>query len=220
MQKPRLIIGNKNYSSWSFRAWLVLAKIDLPFEEVRVPLMVDVAREELLRYSPSGKVPVYQEGDLVVWDTLAIFDFLPERHPGLWPEKREHRALARSISAEMHAGFSALREAMPMNCRATGRQVEITAGVERDIRRVQEIWEQCRSAFGKGGPWLMGPFSIADAMFAPVVTRFHTYGVPCPPTVAAYRDHVLQDPCVRQWFEAGRNEKETIEQMEVGGIFC
>jgi glutathione S-transferase len=216
MSKPRLVIGNKNYSSWSFRAWLALAKLGVDFEEIRVALFVEGYKQRLLQHSPAGKVPVYLDGDIVVWESLAILEHLAQTHASLLPDTMPARALARSIAAEMHAGFSALRSAMPMNCRATGRRVAIGDAIAADIARIQAIWIECRLAAASRGPWLFGSFTIADAMYAPVVSRFHTYGVTCNGAAAEYMRTVLSDPCVRQWYEAGSRETEVIEADEAG----
>ncbi|MEO0407964.1 MAG: glutathione S-transferase family protein [Cyanobacteria bacterium P01_A01_bin.135] len=216
----QLIIGNKNYSSWSLRAWLVLAKLELPFEEVLVPLSVETSKAALYRYSPSGRVPVYRDGDLTIWDTLAIAEYLAESHPQLWPQEAGQRAHARAVSAEMHAGFMALRQQMPMNCRATGRQVPVPPALATDIQRVQEIWTTCRRTSGDAGPWLFGDFSIADAMYAPVVFRFNTYGeasgIDHSDAVTAYMAHVIADPHIQQWYAAACQETAVIEEEEVG----
>lgn len=216
----QLIIGNKNYSSWSLRAWLLLAKLEVGFEEIMVPLSVEGSQVALYQYSPSGRVPVYREGDLVIWDTLAIAEYLAEAHPQLWPQDRAQRAQARSLSAEMHAGFTALRQQMPMNCRAEGRRVPLTPALESDIQRVQEIWADCRERSeadgAASGPWLFGSFSIADAMYVPVAFRFNTYGVSGAPKVERYMKAVLGDPQVKRWHEAARQETAIIEEEEVG----
>lgn len=206
MQKSHLVIGNKNYSSWSFRAWLMLAKLGIDFEEVFVPLFSDGFKERLYRYSPAGQVPVYLDGELVIWDSLAIAEYLAEHSPQLWPSDMKQRAHARSIAAEMHAGFFALCEAMPMNCRATGRRVQQTDALAADIRRIQALWTECRSRNNEQGPWLFGVFSIADAMYAPVVSRFHTYGVSCDADAAEYMKTVLDDRDVKRWYEAASHE--------------
>jgi glutathione S-transferase len=216
MAKRRLVIGNKNYSSWSFRPWLALKKLGVDFEEIRVALFADGYKQTLLQYSPAGKVPIYLDGDVVVWDSLAILEHLAQAHRSLWPEALPARAQARSISAEMHAGFSALRNAMPMNCRATGRRVVVTEAVAADITRIHSIWRDCRTAAASRGPWLFGTFTAADAMYAPVVSRFHTYGVVGDAVVAAYRQTVLNDPCVQQWYAASREETEVIDEDEAG----
>ncbi len=215
----QLVIGNKNYSSWSLRAWLLLAKLEVDFEEVMVPLSVEGSQAALYRQSPAGRVPVYRDGDLVIWDTMAIAEYLAEAHPQLWPQDAAQRARARSISAEMHAGFMALRQKMPMNCRAEARQVLGTPALEKDTHRVQEIWANCRQnleADVEAGPWLFGDFSIADAMYAPVVFRFNTYGVSGNDAVTGYITHVLSDPQVRAWREAACRETAVIEEEEVG----
>ncbi|WP_019508671.1 glutathione S-transferase family protein [Pleurocapsa sp. PCC 7319] len=216
MVNPKLIIGNKNYSSWSLRAWLILAKLGIKFEEVRVSLFREGYKEQLLRYSPTGQVPVYLENELVIWDSLAIAEYLAEKHSGLLPRNINQRALARSLAAEMHSGFLALRSQMPMNCRATGRQVEITDGLAADINRVQTIWTTCRNQNRQLGSWLFGEFSIVDAMYVPVVFRFNTYGVECDSLATEYMNNVLNDPDVMSWLEAAKNETEVIEEEEVG----
>lgn len=216
MARAELIIGNRNYSSWSLRPWLALMKVGADFAEIRVPLYTADYKQRLLSYSPGGKVPVYREGSVLVWESLAILEHLAQRYPALWPASAPDAAHARSISAEMHAGFAALRTAMPMNCRAAGRSVEITPEVAADIRRVQEIWTVCRAASRRRGPWLFGGFTIADAMYAPVVSRFQTYGIQCTGDAAEYAAAVLEDPHVQQWYAAARQEPETIEGAEVG----
>lgn len=216
MKLPKLVIGNKNYSSWSLRAWLILAKLEIEFEEVLVPLSSEGYKERLLSYSPTGKVPVYLEDGLVIWDTIAIAEYLAEKYPQLLPKDIKQRAKARSISAEMHSGFFALREKMPMNCRAIGRRVQITKELAADIDRVRAIWTNCRNENAKAGSWLFGSFSLADAMYAPVVFRFNTYGVSGDRAATEYMQTVLQDSDVRQWYEAAIKEPEVIEQEEVG----
>ena len=169
-----LVIGNKNYSSWSLRAWLLLAESAIPFDEIRIPLDTPEFPAAISRYSPAACVPVLLIGDRPVWDSLAIAETLAEQFPdaNLWPADAAQRAHARSICAEMHGGFQALRAAMPMNCRAMGRRVALPEKVTRDIDRMFEIWMDCRQRYA--GDWLFGEFSIADAMFAPVVLRFRT----------------------------------------------
>ncbi|MBV7332653.1 glutathione S-transferase family protein [Chloroflexi bacterium TSY] len=216
MHIPQLIIGNKNYSSWSLRAWLLLAKLGIDFEEIRIPLSLPNTTERLLAYSPAARVPIYVIGDFAIWDSLAIAEYLAEEHPHLWPNDTKQRALARSIVSEMHSGFVALRTAMPMNCRASKRKIEQTEAVAADIERIQAIWTDCRNRNSQAGPWLFGSFTIPDAVYAPVVSRFYTYGVSCNSVAAAYMKTVLNDPDVRNWFKAAKNEKETIEHEEVG----
>ena len=216
MGKPKLIIGNKNYSSWSLRAWLILTKLGIEFEEVPVLLFSEGYKEELLRCSPAGKVPIYIEDELVVWDTLAIAEYLAEKYPTLWPSNVKQRAQARSISAEMHSGFFSLRGAMPMNCRAKERQVKITLELRDDIQRIKDIWTKYRNENAEAGSWLFGSFSIADAMFAPVVFRFNTYGVSCDSVAGEYMNMILNDSDLNRWYEAAKNETAVIEEDEVG----
>ena len=218
MSKPVLVIGNKNYSSWSLRPWLLLKHLGVDFDEVRIPLYIEGSRERILEYSPAGKVPVYIDGGVIVWESLAIMEYLAESHPSVWPAGREARTMARSISAEMHAGFTALRDKMPHNARAVGRQVTVTPGLAKDVERVIEIWETSRRDYGSGGPWLFGGFSAADAMYAPVVFRFRTYGVTPPGLAGEYMKAVLADPHMRDWLRAGEEETEVLEFCEVGVV--
>ena len=216
MGKPKLIIGNKNYSSWSLRAWLILTKLGIEFEEVPVLLFSEVYKEELLRCSPAGKVPIYIEDELVVWDTLAIAEYLAEKYPTLWPSNVKQRAQARSISAEMHSGFLALRGSMPMNCRALNRKITLVTELGEDIQRIKTIWTKYRTENAEAGSWLFGSFSMADAMFAPVAFRFRTYGIPCDSIAGEYMDMVLNDPDIQRWYDAARRERAVIEEEEVG----
>ena len=215
MTTSQLVIGNKNYSSWSLRSWLILAKLGIEFEEIRIPLFRDGYREKLLQYSPTAKVPVYLESDLVVWDSLAIAEYLAEKYPNLLPSDSQDRARMRSVAAEMHSGFFALRSQMPMNCRASNRQVELTPELVNDIARIQAIWTDCRDRH-RAGSWLFGDFTIADAMYAPVVFRFNTYGVECQSSAKDYLNWVLKDPAIQRWYEAAKQESEIIERSEVG----
>jgi glutathione S-transferase len=202
-----LVVGNKNYSSWSLRPWLAMRQAGIAFDEVVIPLYRADSKAALLRHSPAGKVPALKDGSRTVWDSLAIMEYLAESFPaaGLWPNDAAARALARSISADMHAGFLALRTAMPMNLREhlPGRE---RGGAAADIERVTAIWRDCRARFGDGGPFLFGAFSIADAMYAPVATRFRTYGVELDPTCQAYADAVLALPAFLEWQAAAREE--------------
>lgn len=216
MSKPLLVIGNKNYSSWSLRAWLMLQHAQVDFDEMRIPLFVLGYKEKLLACSPAGKVPVYREGDLLVWDTLAIGEYLYETHPSLWPVQREARARARSVSAEMHSGFVPLRKSMPMNVRARGRQVATSIELEADIARIKTIWRELRAQYADAGPWLFGSYSIADAMYAPVVFRFLTYGVSEPGALDEYMQTVSRDPLVQVWLRAAEAEQEVVATSEVG----
>lgn len=218
MANLTLVIGNKNYSSWSLRPWFLLAALDIPFTERRIPLDQPDSRARIIAVSPSGKVPALQDGVLTVWESLAICEHVAERFPDrpVWPHDAAARAAARSVAAEMHAGFSALRTAMPMNCRARGRRVARSREVVQDIERVQSIWRTCRAGFGAGGPWLFGGFSAADAMFAPVAFRFATYGVDGDETIQAYARTVLAHPAVQRWAADAAAEPEVMAANELG----
>lgn len=218
MEKLELVIGNKAYSSWSLRPWLVLKEVGAQFVETRVPLYVHGYKEELLKHAPSGKVPILKHGAVTVWDSLAICEYLAELFPDteLWPRDQAARALARAVSAEMHSGFSAIRGAMPFNCRATGRYVPITAEIQKEIERVVSLWRDCRAQHGKGGPWLFGRFSIADAMLIPVARRFVTYSVPLDAVAQSYVDAALGHPAMREWTAAALQETEVMISNEVG----
>jgi glutathione S-transferase len=214
--KPTLILGNKNYSSWSLRGWLVLRKAGIAFDELPVALSTPAGDDMLAAETPAGMVPVLVDGTVTVWESLAIAEYAAERNPDLWPRDAATRATARSVAAEMHAGFTALRHALPMNCRAKGRRVDLDADVQRDIGRVQQIWCDCRTRHGGTGPWLFGTFTVADAMYVPVASRFATYGVDGPATVRDYVATVLADDDVRAWYAAAEAEPEVIDEEEVG----
>lgn len=216
MSAFQLIIGNKNYSSWSLRPWLLMRKLGVPFDEKQVWFGEDF-KEAVLPYSPVGKVPILIHEDSVVWDSLAIAEYLAELYPQAWPKERDDRTYARCISAEMHSGLMALRRHLPMNCRAENRVVPLTdPALQADIQRVQSIWQECRQKHALAGPWLFGNFSIADAMFAPVVFRFHTYGVPCQGVVAGYMQTMLQDADVLDWWHAAKQESAVVIDDEAG----
>lgn len=208
MSELTLVIASKNYSSWSLRPYLALAHTGQPFREVVVPLGEPDTAEKIARYSPSGRLPTLIHGELVVWDSLAICEYLAECFPlaRLWPEQRAARALARSVVAEMHSSFSVLRQNMPMNIRARKPGQGRAPGVAEDIARVQQVWNECRSRFGQGGPFLFGHFTIADAFYAPVVTRFVTYDVELDAVGRAYRDAVLALPAFQSWEKASQGE--------------
>ncbi|TDR31247.1 glutathione S-transferase family protein [Hydromonas duriensis] len=201
----QLIIGNKNYSSWSLRAWWLLKSIGVPFNEVLVPLAQADTRATLLQYTPSGLVPVLLNEEVGLWDTLAITEYLNERNLGVWPVDHLMRAYARAVSAEMHSGFTALRSEMPMNCRARLKLVPSLACVA-DIERICAIWRDCRLRYGHLGPWLFGKWSAADAFFAPVVMRFNSYGVELDDVCFAYLHTVWFDPYIREWVAAAELE--------------
>ena len=218
MEKLELVIGNKAYSSWSLRPWLALKHTGALFGETRISLYVQGSKKEMLRHAGSGKVPVLKQGALSIWDSLAICEYLAESFPAarLWPESMAERAEARSISAEMHSGFTHVRSAMPFNCRARGRHVMRTPDLDNEIKRVEEIWNGCRARHQTQGPWLFGSFTIADAMFAPVALRFVTYGVELIGSARAYMDTVETHLPVQEWIAAAREEREVIESSEVG----
>jgi glutathione S-transferase len=216
MSTPVLYIGNKNYSSWSLRPWLLLRKLSVSFEETQVLLQTEDFKQQVMRFSPVAKVPVLLDGDLAIWDSLAIAEYLAEQYPQAWSRDPAARAFARSISAEMHSGFMSLRSQMPMNCRATGREIVGDEALARDIERIQAIWTECRLRYGESGPWLFGEFTIADAMFAPVVFRFNTYGVDCQGFAAEYMQTVLHDADVQAWLHAAQQEQATIMSYEIG----
>ncbi len=214
----KLVIGNKNYSSWSMRPWLALRANKIPFEEIFIPLYTDNAadKDRILSFSHSGKVPALIDGDITIWDSLAIIEYLAERFPeaGLWPEDRARRAHARSISAEMHSGFMALRNECGMNLHRPGGAVELSADARANVARIQEIWIECLERHGTLGPFLFGAFGAADAMFAPVVHRFRTYAIPVAPRAAAYMETMMALPAFAEWTRAGLAEALVIEKFE------
>jgi glutathione S-transferase len=209
-----LIIGNKNYSSWSLRAWLAMAQAGLEFEEVRIPLSRPESKQQILRYSPSGKVPCLIDDGLTIFDSLAICEYVNERYAGgrLWPRDPVARARARAVVAEMHSGFVALRTYMSMDIRASdaerGAAAQRREDVAADVARIKSVWNECLAG---GGPWLFGEFSIADSFYAPVVTRFATYGVKLPGPLAAYSARVIALPAMQRWIGAAHTEVETID---------
>jgi glutathione S-transferase len=211
-----LVIGNKAYSSWSLRPWLAMTVAGIPFEEVVVPLWQDGSREAVLAVSPAGKLPVLRHGPVMVWESLAICSYLAELFPdkGLWPADRAARALALSVSHEMHAGFQPLRQAMPMNCRSRRAAPLLSPAVAADVARIQALWGDCRRRFGAGGPFLFGSFGIADAMYAPVVCRFAGYGVALDDGAAAYRDAILALPAMRRWHAEAAAEPWVVARFE------
>jgi glutathione S-transferase len=218
MSDLTLVIGNKNYSSWSLRPWLLLRQAGIPFEEVRIPLYGPDSAAQIARYSPAGKLPVLLDGATRVWESLAICEWLAERFPeaGGWPADGAARAEARSVAAEMHAGFTSLRAELPMNCRGRRDGVKPSPAALTQIERVRELWRACRERHGRGGPFLFGRFGIADAMYAPVVLRFETYGIPLAGAAREFADAILALPALREWVEAARAESEVLEKFERG----
>ncbi|AMP07297.1 glutathione S-transferase family protein [Collimonas pratensis] len=206
-----LVIGNKNYSSWSMRPWVALTAFGIPFKEHKILLRQPHTANEIGRYSASGRVPILLVGETPIWDSLAICEYLADQFPdlGMWPQDTLARATARSICAEMHSGFAALRADMPMDIRAHKPGHGRTAGAQADIARVVEIWETCLSEFGHH-QFLFGGFSIADAYFAPVVMRFHSYGVSLAPALQAYAERVQAHPAVTRWMREALAETEVL----------
>ncbi len=200
----KIVLGNKNYSSWSLRPWLALEQTGAPYEEAVIPLDRPDTKERIAKLSPSGRVPALIDEDLTIWDSLAICEYLAEKFPtaGLWPAERAARAVARSVSAEMHSGFAALRTACPMNIGASLPDHAHSDEVKADIARIVAIWSDCRKRFGAGGPYLFGKLSIADAMYAPVVTRFRTYGIALEGESVAYAQAIWDLPAMKKWVEA------------------
>ena len=217
MPDLKLVIGNKNYSSWSLRPWIFMKHKCLEFEEERVPLFEAETDSRLARYFSDSKVPVLVDGELVVWDSLAILEYLADKYPeaGGWPGDPEARAVARSVSAEMHSSFGSLRSEMPMNCRRTFSGIKFSEATYRDVERVKALWRHCRQCYGKSGPWLFGDYTIADAMFAPVAIRFSGYEVKLDGEAETYLTNVLQDPNLQEWIGAGKAEKEVIAEDEI-----
>jgi glutathione S-transferase len=210
-----LVIGNRNYSSWSLRPWLAMKQAGLAFDEVRIALSRPDTTTQILRHSPSGRVPCLIDGALAIWDSIAICEYVNEQYAAgsLWPRDVGQRARARSVAAEMHSGFAALRTHMPMNIRARlperGAAARARDDVAADIARIQAIWTDCLAA--SGGPLLFGGFSIADAFFAPVVMRFRTYAVDLAPALARYADAILALAPMQQWVAAAIAEPEVID---------
>ena len=217
MSEFTLVVGNRSYSSWSLRGFLAARLAGLAFDEVLVRLSEPGSKAELLKHSPAGKVPVLKHGARVIWDSLAIIEYLAEIRPeaGLWPADPDARAHARAISAEMHSGFSALRAAMPMNLRKSLPGKGRGRDVAEDIERIGAIWADCRATYGAGGPFLFGRFSAADVMYTPVATRFRTYAVELDEPCQAYVDAVLGRPDFLEWHEAALEEPWVIPEDEV-----
>lgn len=207
MADLKLVIGTKTYSSWSLRPWLALRLAKAEFEEILIPLRRPETAETIRRYSPSGRVPLLIRGDLRIWDSLAICEYAAELFPAarLWPEDPAARATARAVSCEMHAGFAALRRDLSMNCRLR-THLEPEAETAAEIARVTDLWRDCRARFGSQGPFLFGAPTIADCMYAPVVSRFVSYGIALDPVTAAYRDAVLALPPMQDWLAAAAAE--------------
>ena len=212
----KLIIGNKNYSSWSFRPWVGLKVAGIPFDEEVISLYVEGSREKILKHSPGGKVPILIDGDVRVWESLAILEYAAEKFPGygLWPADPAARAHARAISTEMHAGFAALRPECGMNFWRPPAKRTLSDAAQANVARVQEIWMQARTACAAGGPFLFGKFTAADALYAPVVQRFVTYDIEVSATVKAYMEAVTALPAFVEWRRAALRETWVIPKFE------
>lgn len=211
-----LVIGNKTYSSWSLRAWLALRQTGAPFQEIRLALDTPEFARDIGRWSPSRRVPALQDDDVLVWESLAIGEYLAERFPAaqLWPADPSTRAYGRAISHEMHAGFPNLRNCLPFNARRQYRGFTVPTQAQADIARIGAIWREARQRYGAAGSWLLGGFSLADAMYAPVALRFHTYGVAVGAVEQAYIDTVLAHPPIQEWLAASRAETEVLPHEE------
>jgi glutathione S-transferase len=217
MDKLNLIIGNKNYSSWSLRPWLAMTMVGLDFAETLILLDAPDTKKQIAEHSKAGRVPVLRHGNVAIWETLAILEYLAETYPEkhFWPTDKTARAVARAVSNEMHAGFSSLRNACPMNLRRPAKPIALSDDIRADIARIEDIWRDCRQAYGKGGEFLFGSFCIADAMFAPVVARFETYAIPVAKDTRAYMDSVLATAAFQKWKSAALKETWILPHDEV-----
>jgi glutathione S-transferase len=204
---PTLVIGNYNYSSWSLRGWLALRMAGVAFETRGIKLYQPDTRKQILEHSPAGTVPCFVHGDLVLWESLAICEYAAELAPQLWPADRDVRARARSVATEMHGGFPAVRSSLPMNFVGRAKRTpDLSADARAQVERIQASWRDCRKRFGSGGPFLFGRFSVADCMYAPVVSRFRTYGIPLDAELSAYCDAIWALPAMQEWGAAAARE--------------
>jgi glutathione S-transferase len=217
LAKLNLVIGNKNYSSWSLRPWIALSMAHIPFDETIIPLYETSSKMRIIEHSHAGYVPVLHHGKVTVWESLSILEYLAETFPErkLWPEGKAARATARSAATEMHCGFAALRNACPMNLRRPRKSVPLGEAVKADIARIDALWSECRKAHGRNGRFLFGSFSNADAMFAPVVTRFDTYDIKVSTESRDYMNAVLATRAFLDWKSAALEEPWTIAREEV-----
>ena len=212
----QLVIGNKNHSSWSLRPWLLLHQAGITFEEIRVPLYQAGTKPQLARYSTWARVPILIDGPVTVWESLAICEYIAERFADrkLWPTDIRARAMARSVSAEMHAGFSTLRHELSMDCRAYHPGFPVSTGARNDLDRIETLWSECRTLFAPDGPFLFGSFSVADAMYAPIALRVRIYDVSLKPESAKYVSALCALPTMKTWVQAAHSELERLPQFE------
>ncbi len=213
----QLVIGTKNYSSWSLRPWLLLRHHNISFEEVGIALFTEGYQQELAKYSPTLRVPVLIDGDITVWDSLAICEYVSEKYleGAALPENREARAICRAYCSEMHSGFTAIRSEMPMNCRAR-KILKISSAAEQECRRVDQLFAQARAQYSASGAYLFGEFSLADCMFAPIALRFQTYGIELSEPSQKYVRKLLQNSALSEWLADARNEAQRLPDYEVG----
>jgi glutathione S-transferase len=212
----KLILANKAYSSWSLRPWILLAQLKIPFEEVVIPMDQPETRASMLKHAPTGKCPSLYDGKIVIWESLAIIEYVAEAYPGktVWPKGKAARAHARSLANEMHASFAALRQACPTNFRRPVGAINLNDEVRADVARIEAAWEHARATFGREGPFLFGRFSAADAMFAPVVNRFHVYDVPVSKPTRAYMETIMALPVWKAWIADAHAEPWRIERYD------
>jgi glutathione S-transferase len=216
MKGLTLVIGDRNYSSWSLRPWILMRHLGLSFDVIHIRLDTPEFKDEIARHGPTGRVPVLKHDDLIVWDSLAICEYAAELAGKGWPENASARAVARAVCSEMHSGFTNLRLEWPMNARARNRHTPMTPGLEADVDRIDEMWMDCRRRFGSKGPWLFGEYSVADAMYAPVVLRFNTYRAQLSDMARWYVATALADPALQEWVRAAQEETWTNADENVG----
>lgn len=214
----KLVIGNKNYSSWSLRPWVLMHHAKLDFEEINISLFTDEGASLIEKWCPAKRVPVLHDGPLVLWDSLAICEYIADKvtSMSLWPERSDERARARALSAEMHAGFADMRRAMPMNCRRVVQGFKPPLDAQIDINRIVQLFEDALQQ--SGGPWLFGHYTVADAMYAPVASRFHTYKIKLPVLSQGYVERTLNDPPIQDWYAAARAESAVIAKSEIEDV--
>ncbi len=212
-----LFIANKAYSSWSMRPWLLMASMGIPFEEVVIPMARPDSKKKMLKHSPVGKMPALKDGDVIVYESISVIEYIAEKYPqkNIWPKNKAARALARSLSAEMHAGFQALRQHCPTVFRRPVKARELTPEAALDVARLESAFANTRKAYGRGGPFLFGKFTAVDAMFAPIVTRLHIYDIKVSKTTRAYMDAIMALPAYQAWIKDAAKEKWAIEKFDV-----